>query len=53
MSIDYIIHFLITYKYAVLLPIAIPEGPIIAVIAGFLSSQGILDLSIAFVIIVL
>lgn len=47
-----IFSWLINYKYLILFPITIIEGPIITVIAGFLSSLGALDLLIAYVVIV-
>ncbi|PIZ76312.1 hypothetical protein COY05_01565 [Candidatus Peregrinibacteria bacterium CG_4_10_14_0_2_um_filter_38_24] len=39
-----IIQLLTTYKYLILLPISIIEGPIISMIAGFLCSAGILSI---------
>lgn len=47
-----IISWLLKYKYLVLLP-TIFEGPIITVIAGYLSSLGFLNFYIAYAIIVL
>ncbi|MDN3656706.1 DedA family protein [Ferruginibacter paludis] len=38
-----IIHLLVQYKYFILLPLAIVEGPVLAVIAGLLCSQHILN----------
>ena len=43
---DYLAHivgWLVAYRYFVLFPIAVVEGPIISIIAGFLCSQGYLD----------
>lgn len=48
-----IFSWLINYKYLILLPFTIVEGPIITVIAGFLSSLGALDLLITFSVVVL
>lgn len=48
-----IFSWLINYKYLILFPITIIEGPIITIIAGFLSSLGVLDLLIAFAVIVI
>lgn len=52
-SFSQIISWLINYKYLILMPITIVEGPIITVIAGFLSSLGSLDPFISFGIVVL
>ncbi len=46
------IYLLLKYKYAILFPLAIFEGPIVTVIAGFLSSTGILNPFLALLIIV-
>ncbi len=40
---DSVLALLITYKYEVIFPVAIVEGPIIAVLSGFLSSTGVLN----------
>ena len=40
---DHIVYLLTEYKYLILFPLAIVEGPIIAVIAGFLCSSGFLN----------
>jgi membrane-associated protein len=50
---DQIIHLLIQYKYFVLLPLAIIEGPILAIIVGFLCTNGFLNPLIALPVIVL
>jgi len=42
-TLQQIIAWIAVYKYAVMLPIAVFEGPIITVIGGFLASQGILN----------
>lgn len=41
---------LLKYKYAVLLPLAILEGPIVSLVAGFLVSSGVLDPLLSFMI---
>ncbi len=46
------LYLLLKYKYAILFPLAIVEGPIVTVIAGFLSSTGILNPFLALLIIV-
>ncbi len=49
---QYIIYLLSQYKYLILFPLAIVEGPIIAVIAGFLCNNGFMNPFIAFPVIV-
>ncbi len=50
---EHLILLLETYKYFILLPLAILEGPILAVIAGFLTTLGVLNLFIVFFIVTL
>src|ERR1700722_1510647 len=50
---DHIVYLLTQYRYLILFPLAIVEGPILAVIAGFLCINGFLNLFIAYPIIVL
>ncbi len=52
MSFQQIIILLTTYKYLFLFPVAVVEGPIITVLAGFLSSLGYLNIFIAYAVIV-
>lgn len=52
-SLTQVMGWLVYYKYAVLFPIMVVEGPIITVIAGFLSSLGHLNLLTAYSIVVL
>jgi len=52
MSLQQIFIFLAAYKYFFLFPAVVVEGPIITIIAGFLSSLGHLNLFIAYVLIV-
>ncbi|MBU3901668.1 DedA family protein [Patescibacteria group bacterium] len=52
MSIDQIILWLANYKYFALFPLAVAEGPIITVIAGFLASLGHFNFWVAYLIIV-
>lgn len=49
---DNIIYLLSHYKYLILFPLAIVEGPILAVIAGFLCTTGVLNPVLVFPIIV-
>jgi membrane-associated protein len=49
---EHIVYLLSQYKYFILFPLAIVEGPIIAVIAGFLSTNGLLNPFIVFPVIV-
>jgi len=51
--LENIINLLIHYKYLILFPLAIVEGPILAVIAGFLCTTGLLNPVYVFPIIVL
>lgn len=44
---------LLQYKYLVIFPLAIVEGPIITIISGLLASLGFLNIFLAYVIIVL
>ncbi|MDO8407692.1 MAG: VTT domain-containing protein [bacterium] len=48
-----IISLLETYKYLILFPLAIIEGPILTVIAGFLVSLGVMNIYIVYAIVVL
>src|ERR1700681_839043 len=50
---DHLINLLAHYKYLILFPLAIVEGPILAVIAGFLCSRGFLNPFLVFPVIVL
>ena len=47
-----IIQWLLDYKYLLLFPIAIVEGPFVTVLAGFLASIGKIDIYLAFMIII-
>lgn len=49
---DQIIPWLLAYKYVVLLPLTVIEGPIVTIIAGFLSSASHLNLWIAYLIVI-
>ena len=52
MSLQEIITLLIAYKYFFLFPLVVAEGPIVTVVAGFLSSLGYLDIFIAYALVV-
>lgn len=52
LSLEQILHSLELYKYLVLFPLCVVEGPIIAIIAGFLCANGMLNPLIAFPVIV-
>jgi membrane protein DedA with SNARE-associated domain len=52
-SLTQMMGWLVQYKYVVLFPIMIVEGPIITVIAGFLSSLGYLNLFVAYSVVVM
>ncbi len=48
-----IIAFILHYRYLVILPVAILEGPIITVIAAFLAAQGYFNIFIVYIIVVI
>ncbi|PIR43521.1 hypothetical protein COV24_02310 [candidate division WWE3 bacterium CG10_big_fil_rev_8_21_14_0_10_32_10] len=45
---DILMHWLLIYKYWILLPLVIIEGPISSIIGGFLSSTGFMSLFIVY-----
>ncbi len=49
-SANQIFSLLLHYRYAIFFPLAIIEGPIVTIIAGFLSSLGYLNLFIIFIL---
>lgn len=49
---DNLIHWLTVYKYAVLFPLAIVEGPVLAVVAGWLCATGYLRIELVYPIII-
>jgi membrane protein DedA with SNARE-associated domain len=51
-STEHIFQLLIAYKYIILFPIVVIEGPIATVIAGFISSLGYLNFIVAYLVIV-
>ncbi len=51
--LNFLIAFIIEYRYLVILPIAIIEGPIITVIAAFLASQGYFNIFLVYLIVVI
>jgi len=51
-NLSIITAWLLHYRYVVLFPLAVIEGPIITVVAGFLSSLGQMNFFLAFVLIV-
>ncbi|MBA3732874.1 VTT domain-containing protein [Patescibacteria group bacterium] len=52
LSLSYILNLLEHYKYWVIIPIAVLEGPIIMVISGFLVFLGYLNIYVAYVVLV-
>lgn len=48
-----IIELLIAYKYYIIFPIAVVEGPIISILSGFIASNGYINIYIAFALLVL
>jgi len=53
LSLDQITFWLLGYKYLVIFPLAVLEGPIITVIIGFFSSLGYFNFFLAYVVIVI
>jgi membrane-associated protein len=51
-NMDQIIALILTYKYPLILPISVIEGPIITILCGFLSAQGQLNFLIAYGILI-
>lgn len=52
-NISVVLQLLLTYKYLILIPISIIEGPIISVICGFLVTLGIFNFFLVYVIMVI
>ncbi len=48
-----IVQLILTYKYLILIPLAVAEGPIVSVIAGFLVTLGVFNLFAVYIIMVL
>jgi membrane protein DedA with SNARE-associated domain len=48
-----LIHLIIQYKYYIIFPLSIPEGPILTVICGFLVSLGFLNPIAVYVLVVI
>ena len=53
MTLHWVLALLASYGYWALFLIAVVEGPIVTVIAGFLASQGLLDIALVFAVAVL
>jgi len=51
-SLDQVIQWILVYRYFILFPVMVIEGPIITIIAGFLSSLKILNPIIVYIVIV-
>lgn len=50
---DAILYLLLKFKYLILFPLAIVEGPVLAIIAGFICTEGYLNIFIVYPVIVL
>jgi membrane-associated protein len=50
-SLQHIFQLLLQYKYLVIFPFAVFEGPIITIISGFLVSIGVLNFWVAFTVV--
>lgn len=53
LSLNSILQWLLAYKYAIIFPVSVVEGPIITIIAGFLAAHGQLSLFMAYPILVI
>lgn len=53
MPLDQLLAFLVHYRYVVIVPITIVEGPIIGVLVGFLATRGVFGLVTAYLILVI
>ncbi|MDI3496391.1 MAG: hypothetical protein PWQ35_412 [Patescibacteria group bacterium] len=53
LNFDQIFHLLTTYRYLLLFPIAIAEGPVITMISGYLSYLNFLNFFIAYIIMII
>jgi len=51
-NLNALIPWFVHYKYLVIFPIAVIEGPIITIITGFLASLGYLNLGLAYFVVV-
>ncbi len=51
-TLEKIISLILVYKYAIIFPIAIIEGPIVTLVAGSLAATGHLNLELTFVVVV-
>lgn len=51
-SLDQVIEWLLLYRYFILFPVMVIEGPIITIIAGFLSSLKLLNPIIVYIVVV-
>lgn len=52
-SLDQLLSLLLTYKYLLIFPISVAEGPIISILSGVLIARGILDPFIAYILLLL
>lgn len=52
-SPDQIIEWILVYRYVILFPIMVFEGPIITIIAGFIASLGLLNIYIVYLLMLL
>jgi membrane protein DedA with SNARE-associated domain len=51
-SLDSLVGILATYKYTLLFPISVVEGPIVSVIAGFLTANGIMNFITVYIVLI-
>ena len=50
--LEKVFELILTYRYAIIFPIAVIEGPIISIIAGFLASSNYLNIYFTYVLLV-
>lgn len=52
-SVPQLLEIVIVYKYLIIFPVAVIEGPLVSIAAGFLISNGTLNFAVAFLLLVL
>ena len=53
MTPDQVLQLLASYQYLILFPISVIEGPIVTIIAGFLTTIGIMKIAIVYLVVLL
>ncbi len=52
-DLNLVVKLVIEYKYLILFPVAVIEGPVIAIIAGFLAARGFINFLTAYLVLML